>query len=71
VVVLVSSAGSERVVTPDQYAEGYLVRTGMHVDYACPNCGERGLPSMVEGVVCRLCGEEAREPFRAGWDESD
>lgn len=37
----------------------------------CLSCGEQGLPTMREGEVCRLCGEESREPFRVGWDESD
>jgi hypothetical protein len=40
-------------------------------DFVCPNCAEMGLRTMREGEVCRLCGEEAREPFREGWDESD
>jgi hypothetical protein len=43
----------------------------MKEDYWCPNCAEQGLPSLAEGAVCRLCGEEAREPFREGWDEPD
>lgn len=36
--------------------------------FFCPSCGEEGLWSLAEGTVCRLCGEEAREPFREGWD---
>lgn len=45
-----------------------VVRQGL---FACPNCGEEGLWSLAEGTVCRLCGEEARESFKEGWDESD
>lgn len=53
-------------MTPPQRPDPALA-----AEYACPNCGEDGMPSVAEGAVCRLCGEEAREPFRGGWDESD
>jgi len=41
------------------------------VRYWCPNCAERSLMTLHEGEVCPVCEEEAREPFREGWDESD
>jgi hypothetical protein len=67
---------AESVVAENRQAaatkdERRLRRAARAAGLLCPNCAEPGLPSLTEGAVCRLCGEEARDEFREGWDESD